>query len=75
MKFTQTVKFYSVNDDNTVTIYVTDEVGTKRYFRANARYDILGKMAQLKKDDDALVTIGIAYVRDKGLIMQIVEVA
>jgi hypothetical protein len=75
MKFTQTVKFYSVNDDNTVTIYSTDEVGTKRYFRSNARYDILSKMAQLKKDDEVLVTIGIAYVRDKGLVMQIVEVA
>lgn len=74
MKFTQKIKIYGVNDDNTVTFYVEKEDGGKDFYRANARFKLLGDLDEYEKDTELLVILGVAYMRGKGLILQIVEI-
>lgn len=74
MKFTQSIHFYGVNDDNTVTFYVLDEQNQKQFFRASARFKLLGELDEMEKEIELLATLGVAYVRGKGLMLQIIEV-
>ena len=74
MKFTQKIFLYKVNEDNTVTFYVTKGEGEKPdYFRANARLKLLVELSEMKQDTELVATIGVYY--DRQLKLQIVEVA
>ena len=66
MKFQEFVFVYSVNDDNTVTIYFNDN-GNKRFYRAKARFNVLAELAKLQKDSCIDALFGIAYERSTAL--------
>lgn len=74
MKFTHKCWLYGVNEDNTVTFYITDDTGKALYYRANARLKILTELDELDRDTELNLEFGVAYVRGKGLTLQIVKV-
>ena len=82
MKFTAHIHFYCVNDDNTITFFIVDENQQKQFYRASARFSVLGELDELKrmaeheKNTSLLeleATFGLAYVRAKGLVLQLIE--
>ena len=82
MKFTAKIHFYCVNDDNTITFFIVDENQQKQFYRASARFKVLGELDDLKRlsDDEKNsslleleATFGLAYVRSKGLVLQLIE--
>lgn len=74
MKFTQTIFLYGVNEDNTVTFYVKGEDGKANYFRAKARFKLLGELDEMTKHTELVATLGLFYEKGVGLRMQLVEV-
>lgn len=77
MKFTQKVKFYRVNENNTVTVYVPrPNVEDKNdYFQAKARFKLLGELDELKQGTEIVGTFGLYYDKGKGLTLQLIEYA
>ena len=80
MKFTQTIFFYGINDDNTITFFVLDEQGNKQFYRAKARYKLLAELDELKSEltvnDEPLqfdAVFGLAYQKGNGLILQLIS--
>lgn len=74
MKFTEKINFYGVNEDNTVTFYCYDENGNKQFYRASARFKLLAQLDEFEKDTLINCEFGLAYVRGKGLILQLISV-
>lgn len=72
MKFQEFVFVYSVNDDNTVTVFINDN-GTKRFYRAKARFNVLAALSQLPKETCIDAMFGIAYERATGLVLQLIS--
>lgn len=75
MKFTQKVKIYKVNENNTITVYVPNsQVEDKNdYFQCKARFKLLAELDELEKDTEILVTFGLFYDKGKGLTLQLIE--
>lgn len=75
MKFTQVVKIYRVNENNTVTIYVANpNVEDKNdYFQCKARFKLLAEIDELEKDTQIVGTFGLYYDKGKGLTIQLIE--
>ena len=74
MKFTENVHFYCVNEDNTVTIYFIDESGIKQFYRCAARFKLLTQIEDYAKDTELTCVFGLAYVRGRGLVLQLIDV-
>ncbi|MBO5947722.1 hypothetical protein J6Q66_02670 [bacterium] len=74
MKFTKVINFYSVNEDNTVTFYFDDENGNRQFYRASARFKLLAFLDEFEKDTLINCEFGLAYVRGKGLVLQLIRV-
>lgn len=74
MKFTETINFYGVNEDNTITFYCYDDDGSKQFYRATARFKLLAQLDEYNKDTLLNCEFGLAYVRGKGLILQLINV-
>ena len=74
MKFTQEVKIYRVNENNTVTVYVPNSnVENKNdYFQCKARFKLLGELDELEKDTSVLGEFGLYYDKGKGLTLQLI---
>ena len=74
MLFTQKVKFYKFNDDNTISVYVTASDGKVTYYRMHAKFTMLQQIYNLPQDTEMIATIGLYYNNGK-LALQLVEVA
>ena len=74
MKFSQLIHFYGVNEDNTVTFYVLDDNSQKQFYRSNARFKLLGELDGYDKDTALNVEFGLAYIKGKGLVLQLIRV-
>lgn len=75
MKFTQRVKIYRVNENNTVTVYVpsTTVENKNDYFQCKARFKLLAELDELSQGDEINATFGIYYDKGKGLTLQLIE--
>lgn len=69
MKFLETVKFYKLNDDATITVQVGDN-----YYRCKARLDVLLEFKGVEQGKEFLCQFGLAYVRGQGLVLQLIDV-
>lgn len=74
MKFTQTVKIYQVNENNTVTVYAPNpNVENKNdYFQCKARFKLLAELDELDKGTTILGQFGLYYDKGKGLTIQLI---
>ena len=73
MKFTKLVSLYRINDDNTVTVKYQEGDGEPIYYRCCARLHILLELSKLDTDTPIEANFGLAYVKGKGLTLQIVS--
>lgn len=73
MKFTKIISIYRVNDDNTVTIKYQEGENEPIYFRCTARLNILVELCKLPQNTNLEALLGLAYVKGKGLSLQIVS--
>lgn len=69
MKFLETVKFYKLNDDVTITVQFGEN-----YYRCKARLDVLLKFKDVEQGAEILCQFGLAYVRGQGLVLQLIDV-
>lgn len=75
MKFTQTVRLYKVNENNTVTVYVPSATAEDKndYFQCKAKYKLLTQLEDLKQNTEILAEFGVFYEKGKGLALQLIS--